>query len=94
MIILRIEHKVENFDGWKKVFDSDPINRKQSGVRRYRICRPTDDQNQVIVDLEFDGIDKAEAAFGELRKVWSRVEGKVMFNPQVRIVEIAESKEY
>jgi hypothetical protein len=94
MIILRIEHKVENFDGWKKVFDSDPINRKQSGVRRYRICRPTDDQNQVIVDLEFDGIDKAEAAFVALRKIWSRVEGKVMFNPQVRIVEIAESKEY
>ena len=45
MYILRIEHPVPNFDGWKKAFDSDPVGREKSGVRRYQILRPTDDAN-------------------------------------------------
>ena len=43
MTTLRIEHKVPNFDGWKKAFDSDPIDRKKSGVNRYSIYRPADE---------------------------------------------------
>jgi hypothetical protein len=94
MTILQIEHKVPNYDGWKKVFDSDPINRKKSGVRRYRIFRPTDDPNYIIIDLEFDTLNEAEAALAALRKVWVQAEGKVMVNPQTRILNIAESLEY
>jgi hypothetical protein len=29
-----------------------------------------------------------------MREVWSRVEGKIMRNPQAHIIEIVESKEY
>ena len=94
MPILQIEHKVANFDGWKKVFDSDPINRKKSGVRRYRIFRPVDDPSYVIVDLEFDTLNEAEAALAALRNLWSQVEEKVMFNPQARMLDIVEAKEY
>ena len=46
----------------KRHFDSDPINRRKSGTRCYRIYRPTDDPHYVIVDLEFDNITDAEAA--------------------------------
>lgn len=94
MTILRVEHKVPNFDGWKKVFDSDPINRKQSGVRRYRIFRPTDDPNYVIIDLEFDNLVSAEATLVALRSLWGQVEGKVLFSPQARILNIVETGEY
>lgn len=94
MTILRIEHKVPNFDGWKKAFDSDPINRKQSGVRRYRIFRPTDDPNYVIIDLEFDNFNNAEASLAALSKLWTQVEGKIMVNPQTRILNIVETIEY
>jgi hypothetical protein len=45
MYMLRIEHPVPNFDGWKKAFDSDPVDREKSGVRRYQILRPPDDAN-------------------------------------------------
>jgi cytidylate kinase len=62
MITLRIEHKIANYDGWKKAFDSDPINRKQSGVKRYRVYHPIDDTNFIIIDLEFDNLEKAQAA--------------------------------
>lgn len=89
MLILRIEHKVPNFDGWKKVFDSDPINRKKSGVRRYRIFCPTDDPKYVIIDLEFDRLSDAEAVLAALRNVWRQMEGKVLVNPQTRILDMS-----
>ena len=94
MTILQIEHKVPNYDGWKRAFDSDPIGRKKSGVKSYRIYRPTEDPNYVIVDLEFDTLNDAQGALASLRKLWDKVEGTVMVNPQTRILDIVEYKEY
>jgi hypothetical protein len=94
MIVLRIEHKVPNYDGWKKAFDSDPVGRKKSGVRHYHIYRPTDDPNYVIVDLAFDTLSDAEAMLAALRKLWNQVEGTVMTGPKTRILDIIESREY
>ena len=94
MTILRIEHKVPNFDGWKKAFDSDPINRKQSGVRRYRIFRPIDDPTYVLIDLEFDNLINAESTLTALHKLWSNIEGSIIFSPQTRIFNIVETIKY
>ena len=91
MVILQIEHKVPNFDGWRKAFESDPINRKKSGVLHYRIFRPIDDPNHVIIDLEFDNLKDAENTLSALRNLWKYVEGKVMMNPQTRILHLVES---
>jgi hypothetical protein len=92
--ILRIEHPVPDFDAWKAAFDSDPVRREQSGVRRYRVLRPIDDSRYVLVDLEFDSVGEAEAMLAALQGLWGRVEGTVMMNPRTRIVEAVESKEY
>ncbi|HUR67404.1 MAG TPA: hypothetical protein VMZ03_13720 [Chitinophagaceae bacterium] len=94
MIILQIEHRVPNFDGWKKIFDNDPIGRERSGVKRYRIYRPVDDPNYAIIDLEFDTLNQAETALKALKALWGKMDGSVMTNPKARIVELAESKEY
>ena len=94
MTTLRIEHKVPNFDGWKKAFDSDPIDRKKSGVKRYSIYRPADDPNYVIIDMEFENSNDAASTLAALRKLWDRVEGTVMINPQARILDVLETKEY
>jgi hypothetical protein len=93
MFILQIEHPVPNYDAWKKAFDSDPVNRKQSGVRRYQVLRPIDNPNYAIIELEFDSINEAKGLLAAMREVWSRVQGTIMENPQVRIVEAVESKE-
>jgi hypothetical protein len=94
MIVLQIEHKVPNYQGWKKAFDSDPINRKKSGVRRHRIFRPADDPDYVVVQLEFETLEEAEKALSALRNLWTRVEGKIMVDPQTRMFNIAEAIEY
>jgi hypothetical protein len=54
MFILKIEHPVPDYAGWKKAFDDDPAGRKKSGVRRYRILRPVDNPNYVMIDLASD----------------------------------------
>jgi hypothetical protein len=92
--MLKIEHAVPDFDGWKKAFDSDPIGREKSGVRRYRVLRPIDEPNYAMIDLEFDTLKQAEAVLTAMRGVWGRVHGKVMMNPQTRIVEVLETREY
>ncbi len=94
-IMLRIEHTVSNFDSWKTAFDSDPVGRQKSDVRSYRILRPTDDPNYVMIDLEFDGLKQAENFTSALRNLWGSTEAqKVMQNPKLRIVEQMETKEY
>ena len=93
MYMLRIEHPVPNFEGWKKAFDSDPVGRERSGVRRYQISRAVDNPNYVMIDLEFDTVAQAQALLAAMRVVWSRVEGTIMMDPQARIVEMVEIKE-
>lgn len=92
--ILRVEHPVSNFEDWKKVFDSDPLGRKKSGVRRYRIIRPSDDPSYVMLDLEFDGQKEAEAFATALRNLWGSAQGQsIMKNPQLRMAFPVESKD-
>ena len=91
MYILRIEHPVADFDGWKKAFDTDPVGRKQAGVRSYQIMRPVDNPNYVMVDLLFETVKEAEALLAALRVLWGRVKGTVVQEePTTRIIEQVE----
>jgi hypothetical protein len=92
--ILRIEHAVGDFGAWKRAFDGDPLGRKKSGVRRYRVLRPADNPGYVMIDLEFDGSKDAEAFAAALRRMWGTAEAqKIMQNPQLKISELVETKE-
>ena len=50
--------------------------------------------NIILIDLEFDTVNQAEALLAAMRNVWGRVEGTIMMNAQARIVERVETKEY
>jgi hypothetical protein len=93
MPILRIQHAVPAFDAWKRAFESDPVDRKGAGVRRYRILRPVGNPNFVMVDLELDTVDEAEALLQKLRRLWSGPAQAVMRNPEAWIVETFEAAE-
>lgn len=92
MVILRIHHSVPNFDGWKRVFDGDPMDRKGSGVRRYQIHRSVGDPNFVMVDLEFDTLAEADRMLKRLHLLWAGPGAAAMRNPAAWIVETIESK--
>jgi hypothetical protein len=91
MVVLQIQHKIPDFDRWKKAFYDDPIDRKKSGVRHYRIFRPVDDPNYVIIDLEFYGMEEANSALAALQQLWGQVEGKIMMSPQTRMLNLVEA---
>jgi hypothetical protein len=69
MVTLCIHHAVPQFEAWKRAFDSDPLNRKASGVRRYRVFRGVADPNVVMVDLEFETLAEAEAVLARLHRL-------------------------
>lgn len=91
MFNLHIEHPVPDFENWKKAFDGDPAGRQKMGVRAYQILRAVDDPNFVMIDLQFDTAQQAEALLAAMRKVWTQVDGRIMMNPQARIAEILEN---
>lgn len=93
MPIVRIEHAVPSFEMWKKAFDSDPANRKGSGVRRYQILRSQDDPNYVMIDLEFDSAAEAAAFLKTMERIWGGPGKAVMQNPRGRVVERIEARE-
>ena len=91
MTTLRIQHAVPTFDAWKRAFDSDPVDRKGAGVRRYRILRSVGDPNFVMIDLDFDTVGEAEALLQKLRRLWSGPGQAVMRNPEAWVVETVEA---
>lgn len=94
MFILYIEHPVPSYDGWKKAFESDPLKRKESGVKSYRIMKPLDKNDNVIIELEFDYIADAENMLEKLKGLWNQVEGKIMSNPVSRIMQVKDEHKY
>jgi hypothetical protein len=94
MHILHVEHDASpNYDAWKQAFDSDPLGRQQSGVRRYWVSRAIDDPNHVMIDLMFETQEEAEGFRASLRDMWQRGDSP-MRNPSARTVELAEMREY
>jgi hypothetical protein len=94
MIILHIEHTVNNFDAWKASFDTFEDFRQKSGVRNYRVTRPIDNPNFAMIDLEFDSLKEAEALLAGVQQVWERVNGTLIHNPQWRFSEVVQMKEF
>lgn len=95
MTILQVQHTVRDFDTWKESFDSDPVGREAGGVRRYRVLRATDDPNHVVIELEFDGSDQADAFAGKLRELWAGLPNTMgLLGAQARVLDEVETKEY
>jgi hypothetical protein len=96
MPILHVEHAISDFEVWKRAFDSDPVQREQSGVRRYKVYRPADDPNYILLDLEFDTAGEAQSFRTALEGLWGsgRAAPALAGEPQARLLETVESKEY
>ncbi len=89
---LHIEHAVVDFDLWRAAFDRFEGARQQGGVRHHEVQRPVDDPNYVVIDLDFETIDHAEAFLRVLReKVWPSRENApaLVGTPRTQILQSA-----
>ncbi len=53
-----------------------------------------DNPNYVMIDLEFDSKEEADALLAAMGVIWDRIVGTIVSNPQAHIVEMVGSKEY
>jgi hypothetical protein len=92
VVIVHAEHAISDFDIWKGAFDRDPLRRKDSGVRRYRIARAVDDPNFLMMDFEFDDESAAQAFDARLRELWGSQTAApaLLGRPQTRLVRCVE----
>lgn len=92
---IQLEHGISDFETWKAAFDADPIRRAESGVRRYRITRPVDDERYVVVELDFDTLDEATAFRTALEGLWrsAKAAPALAGAPKARIVDVVEVTE-
>ncbi len=91
MITLRIEHAIHDYDQWKAAFDSFAQVRQTAGVRGHAIRRPVEDPHYLMLDLEFDTADAAEAfALFLEERVWSSPDSAPALAgvPRTRVLEL------
>ena len=93
MAILHFQQTVPSYETWKRAFDDDPVHRQEGGVRRYRILRDVSDPHFVMVELEFDTVDRAEGFLQRLHHLWSGPGPKTLPNEQAWVVEAVEEVE-
>src|SRR5690606_39965492 len=53
MTTLRIEHRISNYEDWRKDFENDPIIRHEVGVLRYRIYLPVERNVYLIIEMNY-----------------------------------------
>jgi hypothetical protein len=94
MYVLNYWHTVSDYAAWKRVFDSDPLGREASGVRGYRIERPSDDEHLLIGHLEFDTLGEAETFAGRLEELWRGLGSEIVSGSGYTFTETLEQRQY
>jgi hypothetical protein len=75
MATLHIEHGITDLDTWLAAFGRFGEAREKAGVKAQRVHQPVDDDRYILVELDFDTAEQAEAFKGFLEtNVWSNPE--------------------
>jgi hypothetical protein len=91
MTFLLTRIKVDDYDAWKPMFDSDPPGARQA-AKGHRILRGAEDPNVVFVQVEFASADDANAARERLQA--SGVLDRVTLEAGPTVAEEAETTAY
>ena len=92
MATLHIQHPITDFETWTAAFNRFGDARRNAGVLSHRIQRPVDDEKYVVIDLDFETVDKAKAFLGFLRNtVWTNVANSpgLAGTPEALVLEAA-----
>ena len=94
MTTLRIEHAIKDYELWKTAFDGFAEARSAAGVRGFAVRLPVDDDKHLMLDLEFDGAERAQAFAAFLEQhVWSSPASAPALAgvPRTRILDLVRS---
>jgi hypothetical protein len=94
MYTLTIEHAITDFRAWRTAFDRFSDARTQAGVLADRIRRPVDNEQHLVIELDFQNQEQAEAFRHFLNTVvWANPEASPALagTPTTRILEPASA---
>jgi hypothetical protein len=75
MATLHIEHPITDLETWLGAFGRFGEARSNAGVTAQRVHQPIDDDRYILVELDFETVEQAEAFKGFLEtNVWSNPE--------------------
>ena len=83
--------KVDDFDEFKSLFDSDPVGRKQAATG-HLMLRSLDNPNEVFTRVEFDSLEDAKA-FRERLLASGALDRTTVLTPPT-VVELVENITY
>jgi hypothetical protein len=83
--------RTDDYEDWKRMFDSDPVGRKQA-ARGHRVMRSVDDPNEVFLRVDFGSVDEAKA-FRE-RVLASGVLDRLTMVKEPTVVDVADEATY
>jgi len=63
MTVLRVKHRVRDYDSWKTAFDNFSETRRKGGEKSYRICHFENEPNNLDLTFEWDSEEKARSFF-------------------------------
>ena len=90
MAYVLIEHRVDDFETFRKVYLDDAVRRGRLGSRGGRVFRVADDPGNVIVMLEWDSVEHARDFAGSLELEqaleWS---ASNVATPRVTVLDVA-----
>jgi len=90
MFTLSIEHSITDFPTWKSAFDHFADAREQAGVLADRVRHPIDNDKHLVIELDFETRERAEAFRHFLTTVvWSNPDASPALSgrPTTRILE-------
>jgi hypothetical protein len=89
MATLHIEHAISNLDTWLGAFKRFEDARKGAGVRAQRVSQPVDDDEYIVVQLDFGSEEEAAQFKGFLEsRIWSNPEASPALKgePRARVL--------
>ena len=92
MYVIAINHDVEDYEQWKKVFDEFPPSR--GSARFHRVNRNVDNPNNVTIVAGFDTADAARQFRDDPDLKSAMGEAGVKGAPRFEIFEEVESIQY
>ena len=91
MAFVLTRFRVDDYDAWKPMFDSDPPAVRKA-AKGHRILRGAEDPNELFVQVEFASTEEASAA--RERLLASGVLDRVAVQAGPTVAEEAETVEY
>lgn len=72
MASLHIEHHITDLATWQTAYAAAGPMRQQIGVRAERVRQPVGDPSFIVIDLDFDTVERAETFLDFLRtQIWA-----------------------